>query len=76
MFQEISQLIAELRPKPPPARHEAADGHALEGNRREDCASLSKYPANLSDVFPSNWLCVHPALDGKRLAIGARPPGS
>jgi hypothetical protein len=29
MFQEILRLIAELRPKPPPAPPETADGHAF-----------------------------------------------
>ena len=47
MFEEILYLIAELRPKPPPALASTADGHAFRSTRWEDWAQMQSKTRNL-----------------------------
>jgi hypothetical protein len=53
MFQEILRLIAELRPKPPPAPHDAIDGHAFKSARREERVRMQRKTAQVTYGHPT-----------------------
>jgi len=70
MFREILQLIAELRPKPPPAPTEPADSDAFKVNRQEECAQM---PRKIQHFGPKK---TAPGPDCRRPATNrVGPPG-
>jgi hypothetical protein len=68
MFQEILRLIAELRPQPPPAPHEAFDCHAFKRNRQEECVQMPEKIATSAPRPPFGPPVVPVAARTSRLA--------